>query len=389
MATEEFTRTMLLSVENNLQGLEQTLNSYLLSNITAGGTALPVRNINSFTNQYAVQVGKTGEEQSEITIISTPSGTILPLNSGTLKYDHPIDTPVYAIHYDSIIFKRSTAGTSGTATGIATVSITPDSLFTEYNDTSGATTYAYKTQYYNSVSNDVSSESDWFIPSGPTYYSLIKIRQRGKDALYNANYIKSDSVIDDWINEWVELMTNAAIKVNQAYSVGTCNIAFGTAGLGTVTDASFKQPLKVEVAFNSGNYQNSTEIPVYQWSANDTFSSLYPRHYWIGDNVFGVLPLGIQGTAAFTFSKRNTPLVNDTDELPFSLRSYTTSCVDYILHRAYGNDNKHDVAAIYYNKYLAAESKFQNEVTPRDQSGFKTIEFVEELSGNDMFVDYF
>ena len=133
---------MLLSVENNLTNIPQTLYSFVTSNISSGGTAIPVRNLNSFSAQYAVQLGKTGEERSEIVVITTPSGTILPLYSGTLTYDHGIDTPVYSIHYDQIVFERSTAGTSGTATPLSTVSITPDSFFTEYNDTSGAATYA-------------------------------------------------------------------------------------------------------------------------------------------------------------------------------------------------------------------------------------------------------
>lgn len=372
---------MLLSVENNLTNIPQTLYSFVTSNISSGGTAIPVRNLNSFSAQYAVQLGKTGEERSEIVVITTPSGTILPLYSGTLTYDHGIDTPVYSIHYDQIVFERSTAGTSGTATPLSTVSITPDSFFTEYNDTSGAATYAYKTYYQNSVTGDRSSESDWFTPSGPSYYSLQKMRQRSKDALYNAQYLSDDSVLNDWINEWLEDMTNAAIKVNQAYSVGTALYAFGTAGLGTITDSTFKQPIKMEITTDGINYVNSIEIPVSQWSMRDFYSGVYPRHYWMGDVIFGILPLGVQGTARITFAKRNTPLVNETDELPFSLRSYTTSCVNYCLYRAYDKDNKGEQADKYWTKYLVSKKDFVNEITPRDMTGPKTIEFIDSLSG--------
>jgi hypothetical protein len=373
---------MILSVQNQLTDLPETINSFITSNIVTGGTSLPVRNIGGFTAQYAVQVGRTGEQQSEIVIINTPSGTILPIyGGGTIVYNHNLDTPVYQIHYDQIIFKRSTVGTAGTAVALATVNITPNNQFTEYNDTSGASTYAYKTQFLNSVSLGVSSESDWFVPGGPTYYSLQKIRQRTKSALYNANYLKDDSVIDDWINEWLEEMTNSAIKVNQAYSVGTQSIAFGTAGLGTVTDATFKQPLKVELTFDGSTYINSLEIPFNQWSTQEFYSSVFPRHYWVGDAVFGVLPLGQAGTARLTFASRNTPLVNDTDEMPFTLRSYTTSCVNYVLYRAYDNDNKGEQADKYYNKYLLSRKDFVNEVTPRDQTGPRFINFLDGLSG--------
>ena len=372
---------MILSVQNNLDQLPQTPNSYLTSSVSSGGTALPVRNLNSFSYQNAIQIGKTGEEQTEIVVIDTPSGTILPLYSGTLIYDHPLDTPVFPIRYNSIVILRSTTGTSGTAAALATSLITPDSLYTQYNDTSGASTYAYKTYFYNTVSGDQSSESDWFTPSGPSVYSLQKMRQRSKDALYNASYLTDDSVINDWINEWLEEMTNSAIKVNQAYSVGTAQYSFGTAGLGTITDSTFKQPIKFEITTDGINYVNSIEIPFNQWSTRDFYSSMYPRHYWMGDKVFGVLPLGYAGTVKITFAKRNDPLVDETDELPLSLRSYTTSCVNYCLYRAYDKDNKGEQADKYYNKYLLSKKDFVNEITPRDQTGPKTIDFIDSLSG--------
>ena len=372
---------MIISIQNDLQGLPTTQYSYLSYAGTAGDTSVYVRNINNFSYKYAVQVGKTGEEQSEIFCISSPSGTTLPLYSGTLKFDHGIDTPVYNIHYDSIIIKRSTAGTSGTATALSTVFITPDSIYTQYDDTTGASTYAYKTQYYNSVNGDTSSESDWFTPSGPSYYSLQKMKQRVKDALYNANYIKSDDVLTDWINEWLELMTNAAIKVNQGYAIGTTMVSFGTSGLGTITDNDFKQAVKIEITFDGNSYANSTEIPVNRWSPTDNFTVVYPRHYWQGDNVFGVLPTGVSGTARITYGKRNALLANETDELPMSMRSYTTSCVNYGLYRAYANDTKPDLAEQYYTKFIQQRQDFINEITPRDQTGVKTIDLVEGISG--------
>lgn len=384
---------MLLSVENNLLNSQTVLNSYLSVAGTTGGTALQVKNINGFTAQYAVQLGKTGEEQSEIVIIDTPSGTALPIYSGgTTRFNHNIDTPVYQIHYDQLIFKRSTAGTSGTATALATVAITPDSLYTEYNDTSGAATYAYKVQYYNSVNSDVSSESDWFTPSGVSFYSLQRLRDRMKRALYNATYIKEDQTIDDWINEWAEMMTNKALKVNEAYSLGTAAYSFGTAGLGTVTEPLFKYANKVELTTDGVTYYPSTEIPLNRYSTTDYFSFLAPRHSWQGDTVFQVLPFGNAGTARMTLGKINTQLVNETDELPQFLRSYTTGCIEYILYRAFDNDLKRDYAADHYQKFLMSQQDFVKEITPRDQTGVKTIDIVDNLSGSDdvlLGLDYF
>lgn len=384
---------MLLSVENNIAGLPTTLYSFTTTNGTAGGTTIPVRNINSFVSNYAVQLGKTGEEQSEILVVSgAPAGTAFN-TSGTLRFDHPLDTPVYNIHYNQIVFKRSIAGTAGTATALSTVSITPDSLFTEYNDTSGASTYAYKTQYYNSVSGDLSSESDWFTPDGASFYSLGKLRQRVKNRLFSASYIKSDDVIDDWINEWLEELNNAAIKVNKDYLLGTTAVSFGTAGLGTITASDFMYPRKVEITTDSGvTYSPSTNISINEYSDGDFFTSSSPKHSWQGDSVFRVLPAGAGGTARITYSKGEAVLVDDIDELPFPMRRYSRSFVNYALSCAYENDEKSNLADTNWNKAQKTKGEFINEITPRDNSGIQTIALVDSLSGrNDDMIgsDYF
>lgn len=353
---------MLISVENSLPALPTTQYSFTSANASASGTTILVKNINPFSADSAIQLGKTGESQSEIRIPSgSPAGGTVNLTSGLL-YDHSLDTPVFDIHFDQIIFLRSTAGTAGTATAIGTVSITPNSEFTDYDDTSGQATYAYKTQFKNSVSGDLSSESDWFVPGGPTFYSLQSLRGRVKSALFSANYLKSDEIINDWINEWVEQMTNSAIKVNQGYSIGTVGVAFGTAGLGTVASSDFKTLNKYEVTYDGVNYQ-------------DTGVSLT----WEGDTVFRVFPYGL-GTASLTYSKLPTRLVDDTDELPLSLRSYTTSCIEYVLYRAFDNDQKRDYATDHYQKFAKLQNDFIKEITPRDLTGPRTIDLTESLS---------
>lgn len=373
---------MILSVDNNLDQLPQTLYSFTNGNLSSGGTAILIKNPNAFTNQYAVQLGKTGEEQSEIAVINTPTALLLPLNGGgTLLYDHPNDTPVFQIHYNKIIFKRSITGTVGTASAIATVTITPDSAFTEYNDTTGAVTYAYKTQFYNSVSSDLSSESDWFVPSGPSFYSLQKLRDRSRKALYNSTYITDDTVIDDWVNEWTEEMTNAAIKVNKGYSIGTASYGFGTSGYGSITEPGFKKADKIEITYSGVTWTKTSEVPMNRYSESDFFNPLSPLHSWEGDTVFRILPFGQAGTARFSFSQLSTQLVDDTDELPFPLRSYTTGCIEYVLYRAYDNDNKDAQADKHYDRFLKKVMDFTHEMTPRDATGPQTISFVDGLSG--------
>lgn len=337
-----------------------------------------------------MQLGKTGEELAEILVVSgAPSGTTIN-TAGTLKYAHPIDTPLFQIKYDSVIFKRSTAGTAGTATALATVTITPDQAYTNYDDTTGASTYAYKTQFYNSTTGDLSAESAWFVPGGGAFYTLQRLRGRVKSNLYNAGYIKEDQTIDDWINEWQEQMTNKALKVNQAYSLGTAQYAFGTAGLGTITEPLFKYAKKIEVTTDGNIYRKSLEIPVNQFSSTDIYDAYSPRHYWQGDTVFGVLPFGNAGTARMILGQLQSELTDDDDPLPQYLRGYTAGCMEYALYRAKSLDLKDDAAEKHYLKFIKSQDDFIKEITPRDQTGIKMIEMV-DVTGreDDLYTEYY
>jgi len=357
---------------------------------------VPVKNINSFTASHAIQIGKTGEEQAEIVVLGTaaPSGTSLT-TVGTLRFSHSIDTPVYDINFDQIVFKRSTTGTAGTVAAFtgSTVNIKPDSLTTDFNDTTGASTYAYKTSYKNSVTGEETSDSSWFIPNGPTFYSLQKLRSRVKGALSSSGFIENDSTIDDWINEWQEQMGNSAIKVNQSYALGTTQAVFdGTAGYGTITESDFKSARKIEISYDGGaTYTQSKEIPINQFSDSDIFTSVYPCHYWAGNTKFGVRPFRNGGTARITYSKIYAVMTNDTDELSVVLRPYTTGCVDYALYRAYDKDQKQEYAESHFSKFKISKDDFISEITPRDQTGPKTIQFDESLSGRseDFDLEYF
>lgn len=382
---------MKLRIQNNLADTDGVY-TYLTGEVVAGAfSGIGVRNINSLTVSSAIQIGKTGEAEAEIQTLSAVAGNGINI-LGTLRFDHSIDTPLYQIHYDKVIFKRSTVGTIGTATPLTngTIDITPNLPFTEFEDSSGAATYAYKTQYYNHVSGDLSSESDWFVPGGPSFYSLQRLRSRGTSNLFNAGYIKNTLQVDEWINEWVEQMTNAALKTNQAYSVGTTAYSFGTAGLGTITEPLFKYAAKIEVTTDGINWRQTSEIPLNRFSSTDVFDTLTPRHYWQGDTIFGVLPLGSAGTARMTLGKLQSQLVDDGDELPQFLRGYTTQCIEYLLYRALSLDQKDGPAEKHYEKFMLGKRDFIAEATPRDATGIKTIEMMDGTGrDDDLMTDFF
>lgn len=378
---------MILSIANNLTTLDGVQQTYLGSTVIAGNTSSLVRNPAGFNTNWMIQFGQTGEENAEILPLSSVSGTVMNYGTsasnpgGTFLYPHALDTPLYQIHYDQIVINRSTTGSTGVFSPIGTTNITPDNQYTNYNDANGASGYAYYVQYYNSVNGDLSGSSSIFIPGGPSFYSLQKIRQRVKDKLYSAGYIREDSIYTDWINEWYEQMTNAAIKVNQAYMLGSVSIPFGTNGYGTVTATDFKQPFKLEITTDGTTYIPSHSIPLQEFSELDSVHQWDWQHSWRGELLFELLPHGQIGTALLTYGQRFAPLVNDSDQLTNTLTSYTTSCVEYCLAVAYGLDQKDADYQLHQQNYMQSKQDFIDEVTPRDQTGPQMIQIIDSISG--------
>lgn len=375
---------MRIGVTNNLD--QEAQYSYLTSTVISGTTALPIRNINSFNASYAIQIGKTGEEQSEIKVItsSAPSGTALAITANT-TYEHPSDTQVFNIKFDQVIFLRSTAGTSGTATALSggTVSITPDSQRTEFDDTTGAAAYAYRAQYRNSVTGDVSAVSDWLTQDGFSFYSLAKVRERIKRKFPNATFIGDDDVIDDWVNEWLEKMNNTLIDVNKDYALGTVDVAFGTNGLGTITSTDFKEVRRLWVTYDSTTYAEATKQAIVDYSPQQIFLQTHPYFNYQGDTVFQVKPSDTAGTARIVYYKTQPLLVDDTDELPASMHAYSKSFVDYGVSQGLYLDDKDTKAARIENVALGEMDKFKIQMSPRSFTGPSTQVIVEPVSGEE------
>ena len=378
---------MIVKALNDLS--DKTSPTYLANDEVAGTTTVRVKNTTGFTTNWAVQIGKTGEDRTEVVIGTvTNVGT---LGVAALDFDHPKDTPIYPIKYNQVVFEKSAAGTAGTATPITdgTVEYQADAFdqqtgqsYTMFDDTSGTTTDAYKTYFRSSGLAANSTESDWITSGGFTFYSLGKLRQRVREKLWDSNFAADDE-INNWINEWKDEMINSVISVNEDYAIGTVAVGFGTNGLGTVTTADFKQPRKMEITYDGGvTYTLSTKQHLNEFDPNQTYLSSHPYHNWQGDNVFKVQPAG-PGTALVYFYRLGTPLVNDTDELPFPMRGYTKSFVDYGLSQAYQKDGKSAEAQNRVNDANNQKQMFINQSTPRDKSSTEMIELVENVSSEE------
>ena len=373
---------MIIQTTNNLHlSAPKTYTSY---SEVSGTNVLRWKNPSGFNASWAIQVGETGEEQTEIVLLNTatPSGTAGTLTANTL-YAHSADTPLYGIKYNQIIFERSTAGTAGTAAPMTdgTITVQADRIVTEFDDTSGSASYAYRTYLRNSVLNATTEESNWITSSGFTYYSMASIRNRIRSKLWNSAFI-TDSAIDYWINEWLEKMRNAAISVNQDYALGSTSVAFGTAGMGTITASDFRgQIRRVWITYDGVSDYQATKTTIREFLPDQEFSSSHPYVYMYGENVFGVKPGDTGGTAAVIYPLLFTPLDDDTDELPISIKPYSKSFVDYGLAQALYKDQKPNEASKKEQDADVELERFKTEIAPRAKTGPTMIALVEPLTG--------
>src|SRR3990167_7279850 len=132
--------------------------TYLANDEVAGTTTIRVKNSTGLTDGWAFQIGKTGEDKTEVVLGSISNvGT---LTIAALDFDHPADTSIIGIKYNQVVFEKSAAGTAGTAAPITNgpIEYQADALdrqtgksYTIFDDTLGTSTDAYKTYFRNSV----------------------------------------------------------------------------------------------------------------------------------------------------------------------------------------------------------------------------------------------
>lgn len=369
---------MLIRTKNNLHEYA-TGQTYLSKPVSAGGTTAWVKDIGGWVSEYAMQIGEVGKSRSEVLIMNNATLGGTAVTGEPFTYDHPTDTRVYFYPYNQIIFERSTAGTAGTATPLSngTVTIDADEEYTTFEDTTASAGYAYKTKFYNSSLTTESPESDWISFGGYSDYSLAGIRKRIKDRI-NANI--PDDTINSWIREWQEQMNNAAMKVNQDYSMGTLSLTFtGTAQEATITANDFVRPRRCWITTNGTDWARMRSINYNEYAPDEVFVDTAPRYYFNGDNIIGRLPHDASGTINIAYDSLGTAMVNDGDVLPLSMRGYTKSFVDYGVAQAYYHHDiyKPEIARLFETAASIGKQEFVKEITPRQRTNSEYVAIVE------------
>ena len=368
-------------VDNNFS--EYAPKTFLSSPGTAGSSVIPWDNGAGFSASWALQIGETGEERSEIVVLGTsiPAASLGTLAAG-LVFDHPADTPIYGIKYDKVIFGTA-LGTTVASVPIAsgTITVKPDSIYTIFDHTAGSSTLGYQVYLQNSVTTGTSTISDFLTPSGYSFYSLQGLRERGMAKLWNSDFVTKE-VATDWVNECKEIMVNKVIQVNEDYAIGTEAVSFGTDGMGTITSADFSQVRRVWVTYNGIDKYQSTKMELNSFLPTQYFSSAHPYHAFQGDNVLIVKPSD-RGTAEVSFYRFGTTMVNDTDLLPVPMRPYTNIFTEYFKAQALFKDEKFNEAENTMQRVNGMIGEFVQSLASRDKSGPTMVDIVESITGGD------
>lgn len=238
--------------------------SYLSQGISAGVTSVTIDNTNGFANTNRIMLGELGREKTEIVSVGAVVTAGTALTTTTTVFPHEAGGPVTVLRFDQIKYYRSTTGKTGTYSLLATVDIDVDNadLLTNYDDTTGVSTYYYKVSFYNSVTTLESSLSDPI--SGGGYdrstvgFMINEILQEVSDL--TETFVTRDEMIG-WFNEVNDdLITRAKKPYDFLHTrVAASRVAQDASGSGTTL--SFPSDM-LKLDFVQYNYVDSTTTPV-------------------------------------------------------------------------------------------------------------------------------
>ena len=176
--------------------------TYLASAASANASSITVSNSDGFSKDDYIVIGRLGEDQTELKLISSISGQVLTLSS-QLSFAHSKDAQVQVILFNQRKF-YSSASKTGTFTlltgGTKTIEVDrPNGTF--FEDDAGTSSTWYKATYYNSTTSIETSLDDAIAVQADDsnhYTSLYAIRAK---AGFEEAYGISDETISEYRDE--------------------------------------------------------------------------------------------------------------------------------------------------------------------------------------------
>jgi len=204
-----------------------------------GQTSLLCTNVQGFSANEYVVLGRLGSETSEIRLIASVSTNSIVTTVAT-TFKHYKDEPIILIRYNQRKFYRSSSE-SGVYSHLSSEGSPVDIQVdvpegTEFEDSSGTSTSWYKSTYYNSTTAAETSLDDaTAVKAGDTesYTSVYKIRQE-------AGFEENDYISSELINRYreeAELQVDGSLAI--AYSLPLSSIPKMVTHITTLLAAGF------------------------------------------------------------------------------------------------------------------------------------------------------
>lgn len=188
---------------NNFDSINIKEVSTLLADAAAATAALTLENNQSITTNDFVIVGVLGSEGSEkAMVLSASGGTSVTLNAN-LALAHKRGDALTALRGDQIKVYRAVnvsgscpADAAFTAVGSGTINIDPDQLNTDFQDSTGGSSYWYKFTYKNSTTSDETDLADAVAARGGGYGNYCSVDEIRTEAGFDHNRYVTDATID-------------------------------------------------------------------------------------------------------------------------------------------------------------------------------------------------
>jgi len=342
--------------------LNEQNSTYLTTQVYAGTGVLGVLNNANFEVGTFVLTGNLGEEQAEISLISSLTNQNIINAETPLLFTHEQSSPVTAMPFNKVEIHKS-ATKDGVYTLVDTKDIAVDEPFTTYENPADAATDYYKTRFVNPITSAESAFSDPIPVAGLPSYSLGAIQQGFLEEKQDATekfYKRAE--ITRWVNDCKNDCFNKLAETNEKHFQGYIEIP-SVAGQGEYSlPADFKKKQMIHVSYDGLNFTEPQMEDIDDLDPTATYSKENPAWY------FNTYKIGVRPAFADTAGKLRVwyeahpvDLATEADELPKPLNRYMDMVYDYIWYRAMRKDNKHTDSKIYKREYELRRDEFIEE----------------------------
>lgn len=218
---------------------------------------------------------------------------------------------------------------------------------TTWDDTDALAEDYYRTDYYNSTSTLASTKSSIISAAeveGFTEFALRSLEDQVLSDLKDPQAKRrTRSEIDRDINDAIRELVNAIVSdVQEDYLSAYDTIDFDASRGEYPLFDDFRKLTSVWISYNGTDYDKATPMRISDDIPDADYDESDPRYY-IRDNVIGVKP---EPTAAVTtgikmWYERRIPSLNyEGSELPYLLKDFKSSIVDYAVGK--GTDDKNE-----------------------------------------------